>query len=127
MTTGDDCLLGTEELFVVGSTFPLAARDAPGLDLPADIGLSGKDVRRFGGVSWGKSGGTIGCGVDRSRGPGELGRETDALLLRPFWRLRPPGVEGKETVDKDGVMLRRVGVDGLDVIRGAGEFMLVEI
>lgn len=58
-TMGDGCLLGT---FVgVGvSTFPLTVRAAPGLDLPAESGLSGNVVRRFGGVSSEKSGRIIG-------------------------------------------------------------------
>lgn len=56
VTTGDDCLLGTLAVFTIESVFPFAVRAAtPGLDLPADIGLSGKVVRRFGGVSSGKS------------------------------------------------------------------------
>lgn len=119
--TGDDCLLRTLAVFDVGSTFPLEVRVAPGLDLPADSGLSGKVVRRFGGVSSGKSVGTIGCGAGRTRDAGELGRQTEATL-RPLVRLRPPGVEGTDTGDIDGVGFRRVGVDDLDVVRGEGEF-----
>lgn len=42
-------------------------------------------------------------------------------------RLRPPGVEGPDTGDKDGVGIRRVGVDGRDVVRAAGEFKFAEI
>lgn len=95
VTTGDDCRLETLALFIVGSAFPFEVRATPGLDLPADIGLSGKVVRRFGGVSSEKSGSTIGCGGARTRGPGELGRESEAAGF-PFVRLRPPGVEGPE-------------------------------
>lgn len=126
VTTGDECLLGTEAVLCMGSTFPFTLRVAPGLDLPADIGLSGKVVRRFGGVSCGKSWSTIGCGGGRTRGPGELGRETEAPL-RLLVRLRPPGVEGTDIGDKDGAEFRRVGVDGLDVVRGAGEVMFEEV
>lgn len=126
VTTGDNCLLGTLAVFTTGSVFPFAVRATPGLDLPADIGLSGKVVRRFGGVSSGKSWSTIGCGGARTLGPGELGRETEAAG-RPLVRLRPPGVEGPDTGDKDGAEFRRVGVDGRDVVRGAGEFKLAEI
>lgn len=122
VTTGDDCRL----LFVVGSTFPFEVRATPGLDLPADIGLSGKVVLRFGGVSCGKSASMIGCGGALTRGPGELGRETEVAVF-PFVRLRPPGVEGPDTGEYDGTEFRRVGVDGLDVIRGVGEFKFAEI
>lgn len=126
VTTGDECRLETLELVIVCSGFPFEVRATPGLDLPADIGLSGKVVLRFGGVSSEKSGSTIGCGGARTRGPGELGRETEAAVF-PFVRLRPPGVEGPETGEYDGVEFRSVGVDGLDVVRGAGEFRLAEI
>jgi hypothetical protein len=61
---GDEFLLGTLLLAVlleVGvSTCTFTVRAAPGLDLPAEIGLSGRVVRRFGGVSSEKSGGTTG-------------------------------------------------------------------
>ena len=59
VTMGDECLL----VVLTGATvseFPFGATTAPGLDLPAEIGLSGKVVLRFGGVSRGKSGGTTG-------------------------------------------------------------------
>lgn len=95
-TIGEDCLLCPIAVSVVGSAFHFAELPMPGLDLPAEIGLSGKVVRKFGGVSSGKSGRLIGCGEVRIRGPGELGRETDPAL-RPFKRPRPPGVEGTET------------------------------
>lgn len=73
VTTGDECLLG---IFTdpVASGLLFIVRAAPGRDLPADTGRSGKVVLRFGGVSRGKSGGTIGC-CDRTRGLGELGRD----------------------------------------------------
>lgn len=88
--------------------------DAPGRDLPAETGLSGKVVLRFGGVSRGKSGGTIGCGGGLTRGLGELGLDEGAEL-RPFNETRLAEVE--ELVgdgDKDGIELLRVGVEGRD-------------
>lgn len=60
VTIGEDALLGIFTGPVV-SEFPFADRPAPGLDLPAESGLSGKVVLRFGGVSRGKSGGITGC------------------------------------------------------------------
>lgn len=95
LTTGDDCRLVTLVLFVIGSAFPFPVRATPGLDLPADIGLSGKLVLRLGGVSCGKSWSTLGCDGARTRGPGELGRETGVAVF-PFVRLRPPGVDGPD-------------------------------
>ena len=59
VTAGDDCLLGRFTGLGV-SAFPFKVITAPGLDLPAESGLSGKVVRRLGGVSSGKSGRTIG-------------------------------------------------------------------
>lgn len=59
-TTGDEGLLD-KLTDPVASWLLLELRAAPGLDLPADTGLSGRLVLRFGGVSRGKSGGTIGC------------------------------------------------------------------
>lgn len=56
---GDECLLDVLVAAVV-SEFPFVETAAPGLDLPAETGLSGKVVLRFGGVSRGKSGGTTG-------------------------------------------------------------------
>lgn len=64
----------------------------PGLDLPAESGLSGRVVRRLGGVSSGKSCRTSGCGGGRTRGLGLLGRDTGAARL-PIERVRT-GVEG---------------------------------
>lgn len=71
---GDECLLGIfTDPVVSGLLF--IVRAAPGRDLPADTGLSGKVVLRLGGVSRGKSGGTTGCCGGRTRGLGELGRD----------------------------------------------------
>lgn len=125
VTIGEDCLLGR----LVGpelSTFAFTVTATPGLDLPAESGLSGKLVRRFGGVSSGKSGRIMGCGDDRTRGLGELGRDVDAAL-RPLGRARPTEVESPDAEDKEGTGFLRVGVDGRDVERAAGEFKFAGI
>lgn len=59
MMIGDECLLDVLAVVVV-SELPFIVTVLPGLDLPAESGLSGKVVLRFGGVSRGKSGGTTG-------------------------------------------------------------------
>lgn len=81
------------EACVSGFGFKVAEL-APGRDLPAETGLLGNVVLRFGGVSRGKSGGTT----------SSWGRE-----LRPF-----NGPVDKEAVvgDGDGNKWRRVGVEG---------------
>lgn len=101
VTIGDDCLL---------AVLPFVVMAAPGLDLLAERGLSGKVVLRFGGVSCGKSGGTMGCGGGRTRGLGELGLDVGPAL-RPFEDNERPA-EGEEV--EEGVGLLRVGVDGLE-------------
>lgn len=74
MTIGDECFLGIfTELLV--SWFDFTVAEPPGLDLPAEIGLLGKVVLRFDGVSRGKSGRTTGCCWERTRGLGEFGRD----------------------------------------------------
>lgn len=78
-TIGEECLLGIFIELVV-SWFVFVVTEALGLDLPAEIGLSGNAVLRFGGVSRGKSGGTTGCCGGRTRGPGELGRDAGAAV-----------------------------------------------
>lgn len=117
LTMGDDCLRGFATLGL--SAFALVVTEGFGLDLPADRGLSGRVVRRFGGVSSEKSGGTIGCDGRRTWGLGELGRETEAAG-RPLVTERPAGVDDLEAGDNEGVMFRRVGVEGLEVDRAAG-------
>lgn len=124
-TMGDECLLGTEAGLVV-SGLPFTVTAAPGRDLPAESGLSGKVVLRFGGVSRGKSGGTTGCCGVRGRGPGELGRD-DGAGTRPFERTRPAEVEGPEAGDTEGAGFRRVGVDGREFDRIAVEFKFAGI
>lgn len=112
LTMGDDCLRGFATLGA--SAFPLIVTEGFGLDLPADRGLSGRVVRRFGGVSSEKSGGTIGCDGRRTWGLGELGREREAAV-RPLVTGRPAGVEDLDAGDNEGVIVRRVGVEGLEV------------
>ena len=116
VTIGDKCLLGIfTELLV--SWFAFTVTEPPGLDLPVEIGLSGKVVLRFGGVSRGKSGGTTGCGGVRTRGPGELGLD-DGAALRPFEIMRPVEDEAPAAEDREGVGFLRVGVDGLELCEG---------
>ena len=104
-TIGDDCLL------VDVSELPFTAMEAPGRDLPAERGRSGKVVLRFGGVSSGKSGRTIGCGELLPRGPGELGRE-DGVEFRPFDIARTEEGDGPATGDNVAAGVRRGGVAG---------------
>ena len=116
LTTGDGCLLDMlAETCVSELGFKVAA---PGRDLPAETGLSGSVVLRFGGVSRGKSGGTTGWG----RRLGELGRDTGAEL-RPFSAPRPAEVEADGVVGGggDGIEWRQVGVEGLESDRAGGE------
>lgn len=90
MTIGDDCLRGG---FVnPGSELPRTETGVLGRDRPAETGRSGIVVLRLGGVSTGKSGGTIGCGGGRGRGPGELPRETGAEF-RPLVIALPVEIE----------------------------------
>ncbi|MCI26804.1 hypothetical protein A2U01_0048001, partial [Trifolium medium] len=97
------------------TTFTDRFLPAPGRDLPAESGLSGNVVLRFGGVSRGKSGGTTGCGGARTRGLGELARD-DGAELRPLNEGRPAEIEELivEEGDKEGIELLRVGVEGRD-------------
>ncbi|KAH7554653.1 hypothetical protein JRO89_XS12G0253300 [Xanthoceras sorbifolium] len=125
VTMGDECLL---DIFTdpVASWFPFTVRAAPGRDLPADTGLSGKVVLRLGGVSRGKSGGTTGCCGGRTLGLGELGRDVGAEL-RPFDITRPDEVEGTTTGDVEATGFRRVGVDEREFERAAVEFKFAGI
>lgn len=103
VTIGDDCLLDILAAEVV-------AMAVPGLDLPAERGLSGKVVLRFGGVSCGKSGGMIGWGGGRTRGLGELGLDVGPTV-RPL-EDKARTEEGEDVAE--GVGLLQVGVDGLE-------------
>jgi len=89
--------------------------EAPGLDLPAETGLSGNDVLRLGGVSSGKSGGTRGC-CDRTLGLGELGWDV-VVWLRPFDRTRAVETERFGPDDEVDTGFLRVGVDGREFAR----------
>ena len=114
LTIGDEARLGILTDAWVSEVFPFKVL-TPGRDLPAETGLSGNVVLRFGGVSRGKSGGTTGCGGAQIRGLGELGRE-DGAELRPFNGTRPAEVEElvAEEGERDGIELLRVGVEGRD-------------
>lgn len=81
-------------------------KEPPGLDLPAEIGLSGKVVLRFAGMSRRKSGSTTGFCKGQTRGIGELDRDAGAAPW-PFKTMRP--AEG-ETPASEDVEFRRVGV-----------------
>lgn len=94
----------------------------PGRDLPAEAGLSGGFVLRLGGASEGKSGRSIGRTGARGRGPGELGRVTDAAgfrvvaeATRPTDGNQLPALDVDEPADEVG---RRVGVDDRMLARG---------
>lgn len=54
LTIGEECLLVILPVFEA-SKLPFTVVEPLGLDLPAERGLSGKVVLRFGGVSWEKS------------------------------------------------------------------------
>lgn len=127
-TMGDGCLLGKFPGVDI-SIFPFTVTAAPGLDLPAESGLSGNVVRRFGGVSSEKSGRIIGCGRGRTRGLGELGLD-DADALRSLDRTRPDDVEGLvagDNGDEEGTKFRRVGVEGREADRVVGVFKFAGI
>lgn len=110
VTIGDEFLLVMGPL---GSGLAFAMLlPATGLDLPADIGLSWRDVLRLGGVSRGKSARTIGCcGVVLTLGPGELGLDNEGAV-RPFDTARPPEILDPDAADTEVDGLRRVGVEG---------------
>jgi hypothetical protein len=114
LTVGDECRLGILTDACGSELFPFKV-PAPGRDLPAESGLSGSVVLRFGGVSRGKSGGTTGCGGARIRGLGELARD-DGAELRPFNEGRPAEIEELivDEGDIEGIELLRVGVEGRD-------------
>jgi hypothetical protein len=86
-------IAGTDIFFTgavgTGSAFgvDLTPKDIPGRTLPAECGLSGSLVLKFGGVSLGKSGISSGRTGARSRVFGELGRDDGAdkgAELRPL-------------------------------------------
>lgn len=121
MVAGEDGLLDTfTELGLSGLAFDV--REAPGLDLPAETGLSGNAVLRLGGVSSGKSGGKTGC-CDRTLGLGELGRDVD-VWLRPFDRTRAVETERFGADGEVDTGFLRVGVDGREFDRVVGKLKL---
>lgn len=83
-------------------------------------------VLRFGGVSSGKFGGTMGCDGGRTRGPGEHPRDEGAEF-RPFAIIRPVKTELPVITCGFCVGFRRVGVDGLEFERKAGELTFVGV
>ena len=80
--------------------FALVVRAAPGRTLPAEAGLSGSVVLRFGGASLGKSGISICCTEARTRGLGEFGRVAKAgeFRTRPTDVAQPVAGTGSELV-----------------------------
>lgn len=126
--TGSECLR-PDPAETGASVFELALAISgiPGRVLPAEVDLSGNFVLRFGGVSFGKSGISIGVTGARGRTPGELGREQG-----PEFRVAgslPADGDRPVTVAEDdkipGVFGRRVGVDDLEVDRTIDEFIFV--
>lgn len=115
-TTGEDGLL--IEFVGVGAsefTLDLVANAVPGLVLPTEVGLSGSFVRRFGGASSGKSAGTIGCTGVLDLGPGELGLEAGPGVRTPGGPR--PTEEDRDITGVEGVVARRVGVEGREFAR----------
>jgi hypothetical protein len=115
---------GTETFFTgadvaEGSVFglDLMPKAIPGLDLPADSGLSGNFVLKFGGVSLGKSGISSGRTGARGRGFGELGRDDGADEGAEF---RPLLAADRET-DVKLLMLELRPTEGERPIAGADE------
>lgn len=115
---------GTETFFTCadvaeGSVFgvDLMPKAIPGLDLPADSGLSGNFVLKFGGVSFGKSGISSGRTGARGRGFGELGRDDGADEGAEF---RPLLIADRET-DVKLLILELRPTEGERPIAGADE------
>jgi hypothetical protein len=132
-TAGSDTFTGAKAADCSVFGVDLIPKAAPGRDLPADNGLTGNFVLRFGGVSLGKSGISSGRTGARGRRFGELGqndgadegaefrpllaagRLTDVKLLM----LEPRPTEGERPID--GADERdagcRVGVDDRELER----------
>lgn len=103
------------------SEFPLPLTEAPGLDLPTEIGRSGTVVLRFGGISSEKSGNATGS---RGRGFGELPLDVGPTLWS-FESTRPLETGRPVIVTAAGADIRRVGVAGRVGVDGR-EFDLTE-
>jgi len=99
---------GPSETTLCKFRFALAVRASPGRTLPAEAGLSGSLVLRFGGASLGKSGISIGCTGARARGLGEHGRVAKAA----GFRTRPTDVAGPVAGAGSELVGFLVGVDG---------------
>lgn len=115
---------GTETFFTgadvaEGSAFgvDLMPKAIPGRDLPADSGLSGNFVLRFGGVSFGKSGISSGRTGARGRGVGELGRDDGADEGAEFL----PLLTADRETDAKLLMLELRPTEGERPIAGADE------
>jgi len=115
---------GTETFFTgaeaaEGSVFgvDLMPKAIPGRDLPADSGLSGNFVLRFGGVSFGKSGISSGRTGARGRGFGELGRDDGADEGAEF----RPLLAADQDTDVKLLMLELRPAEGERPIAGADE------
>lgn len=121
VTLGDECLRSSLLGPAVFSELAFAVTETPGRDRPAESGLLGKVVLRFGGVLTGKSVGTTGCCEERTLG--ELGRDV-GVVLRPTGRTCPSDIERLAVADRDGAdEVLRGGVDGREVDRTFGEFI----
>lgn len=60
------------------------------------------------------------------RGPGEFGRD-EGFGLRPFESTRPADIEGLAAGEIEDTGFRRVGVDGREFDRAAGELKFAGI
>lgn len=100
----------------------------PGLILPAEAGFSGSLVRRFGRASCEKRAGSSELTGARVRGPGEPGRE-QGPLFRLTGSLPADGDRAAAVAGDDetpGMFCRRIGVDGRELDRTAGDVTFVE-
>lgn len=69
-----------------------------------------------------------GCDGVRTRGLGELGRDGGAdVRPGPFDKTRPTAMEAPDAGDEGVVEIRRVGVDGREFNRAAGELKFAGI
>lgn len=125
LVAGEDDLLDKFTELGLSGLLAFDPKAAPGLDLPAETGLSGNDVLRLGGVSCGKSQGITGC-CGRTLGLGELGRDVD-VWVRPFDRTRPVETERLGVDEEVDTGFRRVGVDGREFDRVEGKLKFAGI
>lgn len=132
LTTGKEILLfklkgaaGSELVFA------RTVNAIPGRTLPAEDGLSGSLVLRFGGVSFGKSGISSGRTGALGRGLGELAREEGAEFRPLVVGARPLEVKllvtgTRPTEGERPVLIGwRVGVDDRELARATEELVFV--